>query len=144
MTRNRVSMSRKSLGRSKKGLADEAASLRLARLDQVFNKALDVAVSSVGEAELKECFRTVLAAEGGEKLSNSIQKAVANMLTETQASMIAGYKDVCIQRDLDEKLKALENLPPIDTNRCFLLTHSLTYFTLYSLYLVATAAMLRM
>ena len=108
------------MGKSKKGLSpDEDASLRLGRLDQVFNKALDVAMNSIGEAELKECFSTVLAAEGGGKLSSSIQKAVANMLAETQASMIAGYKDVCIQRDLDEKLKALENLPPIDTNRYF-------------------------
>ncbi len=112
-------MSRKSVGKSnKKGLSpDENTSLRLGRLDQVFHKALDVAMSSVGESELKESFSAVLATEGGGKLSTSIQKAVANMLAETQASMVAGYKDVCIQRDLDEKLKALENLPPIDTNR---------------------------
>ena len=114
-------MSRKSVGKSsKKGLSpDENASLRLGRLDQVFHKALDVAMSSVGESELKESFSAVLATEGGGKLSTSIQKAVANMLAETQASMVAGYKDVCIQRDLDEKLKALENLPPIDTYRYF-------------------------
>lgn len=114
-------MSRKSVGKSsKKGLSpDENESLRLGRLDQVFHKALDVAMSSVGESELKESFSAVLAAEGGGKLSTSIQKAVANMLAETQASMVAGYKDVCIQRDLDEKLKALENLPPIDNNRYF-------------------------
>lgn len=63
-------------------LSNLDGSARLKRLDMVFSKALDVAMNSIGEGELDECFGDMKGT-----LGNNIQKAFVNMIAESQANM---------------------------------------------------------
>ena len=80
-------------------------STRAARLDIVLGKALDVSGSALGEKELSECFGSIKT-QFGPAMSRLFQ----NMLVRLRSQMEASYKDICIRRDLDDKLLALENI----------------------------------
>ena len=87
-------------------------SLRTDRLNLVFNKALDVSMSSLGEDMLDECFGDIRLKY---KLGNDINKIFVNMSAKVQTSIDATYKDVCTKKHIDEKLKILETTPIINS-----------------------------
>ena len=100
----------------------EDASLRLSKLDEVFKKAVDTSMNGINKDDLTECFGDLMQ---NDKLGNAINKAFINMVSEAGSSMTASYKDICIQRDLDEKLRILETSQPIVPNKSFSVDESL-------------------
>jgi hypothetical protein len=78
-------------------------SSRAARLDVVLGKALDVSGSALGDKELSECFGSIKT-QFGPAMSRLFQ----NMLVKLRSQMEASYKDICIRRDLEDRLLALE------------------------------------
>lgn len=83
-------------------------SLRMNKLETVFAKALDMSMNNIGESNLDDCFGDLKSQFG-----NTLQKAFVNMVGVTQHSMQESFRDICIQRDMDEKLKILENTDPL-------------------------------
>jgi len=79
--------------------------VKLTALDKALSKVLDLSVNSVGAAELDECFGALKGQFGG-----TLQKLFMNMIAKTQSNMEGSYKDICIRRDLEEKLKELEQV----------------------------------
>ncbi len=85
-------------------------STRLARLDIVLGKALDVSGGSLGDQDLSECFGSIKT-QFGPAMSRLFQ----NMLVKLRSHMEASYKDICIRCDLEERLIALENVKNNDS-----------------------------
>jgi len=83
-------------------------SLRNERLNIVFNKALDVSMNSIGEDILDECFGDI---KSKYKLGNDMNKSFINICGETFTSIDGTYKDICIKKQVEEKLKILETTP---------------------------------
>jgi hypothetical protein len=83
---------------------------RVLRLDAVLNKALDVSSTSFDESDLSECFGSIKTQFG-----TSMTRLFSNMLVKLRSNMEASYKDICIRRDLDDRLLALENVKYADT-----------------------------
>ena len=106
------------------------------RLDVVFNKALDVSVNAVGESDLDDCFGELKGQYGSSMnklFMNMIAKTQSNMavsvggivlnpfinitlyyndLSLSNAHILPvqhSFKDVCVRRDLDDHLRALES-----------------------------------
>lgn len=122
MAASGMSKSSKSSSGSSGRVAAEDVSLRLSKLDEVFGKAVGVSMNSINKDDLAECFRDLMQ---NDKLGNAINKAFINMVSETGASMTASYKDLCIQRDLDDKLRILETSQPIVADKNFSVDESL-------------------
>jgi len=83
-------------------------SIRMERLNMVFNKALDVSMASIGEDMLDECFGDI---KTKYKLGNDMNKSFINICGETFTSIDGTYKDICIKKQVEEKLKILETTP---------------------------------
>lgn len=83
-------------------------SIRMERLNIVFNKALDVSMASIGEDMLDECFGDI---KTKYKLGNDMNKSFMNICGETFTSIDGTYKDICIKKQVEEKLKILETTP---------------------------------
>ena len=83
-------------------------SIRMERLNMVFNKALDVSMASIGEDMLDECFGDI---KTKYKLGNDMNKSFINICGETFTSIDGTYKDICIKKHVEEKLKILETTP---------------------------------
>ena len=75
------------------------------RLNTVLGKALDVSGASLGEEELAECFGSIKTQYG-----TRMDRLFNNMLDKMRSNIESGYKDICIRRELDERLLDLENL----------------------------------
>jgi hypothetical protein len=83
---------------------------RAKRLDACLNKALEVSSASFNEIDLSECFGSIKTQFGA-----SMMRLFSNMLVKLRSNMEASYKDICIRRDLDDRLLALENAKYVDT-----------------------------
>jgi hypothetical protein len=83
---------------------------RVNRLDSVLEKALDVSGSVFDDTVLSECFGSIKTQFG-----TSMSRLFQNMLVKLKSNMKSSYQDICIRRDLDDRLLALENVKYADT-----------------------------
>ena len=63
--------------------AQSAAAISVDKLNNVFQKAVDVAINSISEADLESCFGR----ETKSKFGNVMNKLFMNMLVKTQNNM---------------------------------------------------------
>lgn len=78
---------------------------RAQRLDMVLTRALEVSGNSLDEEDLAECFGSIKTQFGPQ-----MQRLFSNMMTKVDSNIETQYKDICIRRDLDERLTALSKL----------------------------------
>jgi len=78
---------------------------RMTRLDMVLQRALEVSGNSLDEDDLAECFGSIKTQFGPQ-----MQRLFTNMITKVDSNIEAQYKDICIRRDLDERLLALNKV----------------------------------
>lgn len=78
---------------------------RMARLDMVLARALEVSGNSLDEEDLAECFGSIKTQFGPQ-----MQRLFVNMITKVDSNIETQYKDICIRQDLDERLLALSKL----------------------------------
>ena len=79
--------------------------LRAQRLDMVLTRALDVSGNALDEEDLTECFGSIKTQFGPQ-----MQRLFSNMITKVDSNIETQYKDMCIRRDLEERLNALSKL----------------------------------
>ena len=77
----------------------------MTRLDMVLQRALEVSGNSLDEDDLAECFGSIKTQFGPQ-----MQRLFTNMITKVDSNIEAQYKDICIRRDLDERLLALNKV----------------------------------
>jgi hypothetical protein len=99
-----INVKQKSINKGSIKYDQNNESLRMNKLETVFAKALDMSMNNIGESNLDDCFGDLKSQYG-----NTMQKSFVNMIGVTQHSMQESFRDICIQRDMDEKLKILEN-----------------------------------
>ena len=78
---------------------------RSQRFDMVLTRALEVSGNSLDEDDLSECFGSIKTQFGPQ-----MQRLFVNMITKVDSNIETQYKDICIRRDLDERLSALGKL----------------------------------
>jgi len=71
----------------------------------VLSKAVDVSVNSVKKEDIKECFGALYA-----KLGSSVDGNVMTLLGKTQQLIDTRFQELAEQRDLNNRLAALENI----------------------------------
>ena len=71
----------------------------------VLTRALDVSGNSLDEEDLTECFGSIKTQFGPQ-----MQRLFSNMITKVDSNIETQYKDICIRRDLEERLNALSKL----------------------------------
>ena len=81
---------------------------RVAVLEKVFNKALDVSEKALTDEALVDAFGDLKLVYG-----NQLDRLFRNMIDKTQKNMVASYRDICIRNEIDEGLRNLENAPPV-------------------------------
>lgn len=75
---------------------------RIDRLDAVISRAIEESANSLGEEDLAECFGSIKSQFG-----TSMNRLFSNMIQKVDSNIEAEYKDICIRRDLEERLMTL-------------------------------------
>lgn len=73
---------------------------KLERLKEVFLKALDVSVNSIGEQDLEECFGDIKL-----KLGGNLQRVFVNMISKAERQMEEGFEELIEKHNIKQLLE---------------------------------------